>query len=374
MLVEGSLAWLRLHADVNWDLRRYTVPYVTAQGNRITFVPKDARSLRTIAIEPALNVCLQLGVHSYIAQQLKRFGNDIEDQSRNQKLARLGSTLPLGRSLSTIDLSQASDSVSIELVRYLVPWDWFCFLDDIRCKTGVVKGNHIYYEKFSSMGNGFTFALETLLFWALGSAASSLGGGTITSCYGDDIIIEDSCTLLMLEVLRFCGFTVNRDKSFTCGPFRESCGADWHSGYRVTPQYIRQVTLRCTDVYNLLNRIDPVFSIGTVRDYLLSNHRKKEPVLYGLENEDTSSCLFTSFDYVKGGNLLRWKSDWQTWVFRGWVFVPEVERVPSMLAYAAALKGARSSDARYQLRGRGKFRFRFLTPGITQGLPRMFLK
>jgi hypothetical protein len=373
MLVEGSPAWLQLHAEVDWEKRRYSVPYVTAESNRITFVPKDARSLRTIAIEPALNVCLQLGVHSYIASRLKEFGNDIEDQSRNQKLALRGSLMPLGDSVSTLDLSQASDSLSTELVKWLLPWDWFLFLDDIRCHTGVIKGEHVCYEKFSSMGNGFTFSLETLIFWSLCEAVRSLTGGAVSSCYGDDIIIEDNGALLLLEVLRFSGFKVNPEKSFVCGPFRESCGADWYCGLRVTPQYIRTVTLRCTDVYNFLNRLDPIFNHGLVRDYLLSCHREKEPVLYGLENEDTSSCLFASFDYVKGGGLLRWKSDWQRWTFSGWTFCPEVERVPSLLAYAAALKGSRSSESRYQLRGRGKFRIRCFTQGINPGLPRLFV-
>lgn len=371
MLVEGSVPWLRLHAVVDWAARTYQVPYTTATGNRITYVPKDARTLRTIAIEPALNVCLQLGVHSYMADRLKSFGNGIDDQTRNQMLARQGSLTPLGASLCTIDLSQASDSVSIELVRWLLPSDWFGLLDDLRCESGVVEGSPIVYEKFSSMGNGFTFALETLIFWALTQAVNSLTGGEVSSCYGDDIICEDKSALLLVEVLNWCGFQINLDKSYFVGPFRESCGADWHYGWRVTPHYVRTPVFRCTDVYSLLNRFDPVFQIGPLREYLLTCHREMEPVLFGLENEDTGSCLFTSFAYCKGGGRLRFHADWQTVTFKGWVFEPISERVPVWSAYAAALKGSQGTDSLYQLRGRGEFRLRNLTPGVPRDLARM---
>lgn len=373
MLVETSPQWLRLHADVNWETRTYTVPYATVESNKIAYVPKDARTLRTIAIEPSLNVCLQLGVHSYICDRLKRrCGIDLSSQSVNQNLARFGSDRGFGESLATLDLSSASDSLSIELVRWLLPSDWFSLLDDLRCKTGTIEGRTFRYEKFSSMGNGFTFALETLIFWALGDAVNSLCyGGSLVSVYGDDIILPDTSSALMTEALAFCGFKLNSEKSFVHGPFRESCGADWHSGCRVTPQYIRKAILRPTDVYSLLNRGDPVFDWAPVRDYLLSQHREKEPVLYGLENEDTSSCLFASFDYVKGGGLLNWRPDWQTWTFKTWVFEPESEKVPPLLGLAAALFGSQAKEHVYQLRGRGKFRLRSTTPGRTLDLPRI---
>lgn len=372
-LVEGSPYWLQLNAEPG-DAGWFTLPYNLATGNRFTFVPKDARTLRTIAIEPALNVCLQLGVHSHIAERLKSFGNDIENQSRNQKLARIGSIRPFGRSLATLDLSSASDTVSTELVRTLLPSDWFGLLDDFRCHSGDLQGALIHLEKFSSMGNGFTFALETLIFWAIAKAVSSYtGSGSHPSCYGDDIITADEDAAILTETLNWCGFVINHDKSYYLGSFRESCGADWHSGFRVTPQYVRKAVLRPTDVYLFLNRVDPCFNWVNVRDYLLSCHREKEPVLYGLECEDDSSCLFTSFDYVNGGGMLKWSPDWQSYTFKSWRFVPEVESVPPLVGLAAALLGSRSAvfkHAKYQLRGRGSFRLRSSTPGRQLDVPR----
>ena len=364
-LVEGSPYWLQLHAEIDWGELTWHVPYVAEMGNRFTFVPKDARTLRTIAIEPSLNVCLQLGVHSYMVHRLEEFGNGIRDQQRNQSLARFGSCNHLGSSVATLDLSQASDSNSIEFVRALLPSDWFGLLDDLRCHEGMFEGAPIVFEKFSSMGNGFTFALETLLYWALGMAVNSMTGGEILSVYGDDIIISDESSLLLTELLTWCGLVVNHDKSFYVGPFRESCGADWHEGSRVTPLYIRKASFRPTDVYLLLNRGSPDFNWALVREYLLAKHREKEPILFGLENEDASSCLFTSFDYLKGGaGRLTWHPEWQTWQYPVWKFFPEGETVPPLTGLAAALHGSQGKDARYQLRGRGKFRLVPSTPGV----------
>jgi hypothetical protein len=368
-LVEGSPAWLQLVAEVDWPSSTYTVPYIIAHNNKITFVPKDARTLRTIAIEPALNVCLQLGVHSYLQRRLEQFGFNILDQSRNQDLAKAGSLRSLGSTVATLDLSAASDTLSIELVRMLLPSDWFGLLDDLRCKSGVVDGTTLDYNKFSSMGNGFTFALETLIFASLCVAANSVSGGDSSSVYGDDIIIPDKSALLLTELLKFSGFDVNLSKSYYHGPFRESCGADWHSGLRVTPQYIRKHRLRCTDVYNFLNRVDPLFNWSMVRDYLLTEHSKKEPILFGLVNEDSASCLFSTFDYVRGAGLLKWNAYWQNWTYRCWAFKPASEKVPALTAYAAALKGSSGSDSRYQLRGLGEFRLVRCTPGVSRGIP-----
>jgi hypothetical protein len=307
-----------------------------------------------------------------LADRLEAFGNSILTQERNQNLAALASCRTIGSSFATIDLASASDTVSIELIRYLLPSAWFGYLDDIRSHSGTIEGDTFTGEKFSSMGNGYTFALETLVFWAISKACISLTSETEEkfSVFGDDIIVPDTAALLTTEVLQWSGFVINTDKSYFVGPFRESCGADWHSGLRVTPQYLRKHRLRCTDVYQLLNRGDPLFNWGTVRDYLLSEHRKKEPVLFGLENEDPSSCLFTTIDYLKGIRGLKWNPHWQNYTFKGWGFKPESEKVSPVVGLCSALFGARTKDARYSLRGRGSYRLVTMTPGITRGVPR----
>lgn len=375
MLVESSRRWLVLHMEADFSARTYSVPYITAAGNRISFVPKDARTLRTIAVEPSLNVCLQLGVHQYLADRLRVFGNPIDDQSFNQRLAKRGSERGFATDgLSTIDLSQASDSLSSELVRMLLPPVWFDYLCDLRCESGTLEGVDLQYSKFSSMGNGYTFALETLIFLSLAKACASLTDDGIASVYGDDIIVGTGCTALLIEALQFVGFTINSDKTFCVGPFRESCGADWHAGKRVTPQYLRTWKVRATDIYRLLNSLDPIFEPDRIRGYCLRKLSEVSEVLQGLEHEDTSTCLFTPLDKLKRSKHIVWHQAWRTWRFRGLVFRPAKESIPVQYAFSASLFGGGTIDSeRAPVRGIGNYTICYLTPGITQGLPRWSL-
>nr|URG15811.1 MAG: RNA dependent RNA polymerase [Leviviridae sp.] len=203
------------------------------KGNSLTFVPKDSKTLRPIAIEPHVNIFLQKGVGSYIRDRLRIKGINLNDQSVNADLARQGSRYG---QLATIDLSMASDTVSIEIVRELLPEPWFNLLDCLRSKHGLVEGKYHTYSKFSSMGNGFTFELESLIFWALSKAVCPEG---IVSVYGDDIILPSESYERLVPIFTFCGFKINATKSFHGSYFRESCGAHYFNGQVVTPPYIK---------------------------------------------------------------------------------------------------------------------------------------
>jgi hypothetical protein len=191
---------------------------------------------RTIAVEPLLNGFVQKGVDLFFRKRLKRVGIDLSDQSRNQELAREGSLKGEIDPFVTIDLSSASDSLSTEVCRYLLPPDWFDFLNQIRSRRYRLVGEEFTYHKFVSMGNGFCFPLETLIFASLCKTVydeASLRHDF--SVYGDDIIVRQSVAVRLLELLKVCGFRVNRKKTFLTGPFRESCGADWYEGKDVRP-------------------------------------------------------------------------------------------------------------------------------------------
>lgn len=206
---------------------------------RITTVPKNAKTDRVIGIEPELNMFLQKGFGRYIRKCLKRVGIDLDDQIPNQELARLGS---LTGELATLDLSAASDSISKELVRVLLPRPWYEALDLVRTEKVVLpSGSVIELEKFSCMGNGFTFELESLIFWALSAAVAETyagEGARHMRVYGDDIIVPTACSGALVELLEFVGFKTNVSKSFLKGPFRESCGKHYFNGVDVTPFYI----------------------------------------------------------------------------------------------------------------------------------------
>ena len=242
------------------------------EDDRITFVPKDARTERPIAVGASLNLFLQLGVKAELERRLKTVGVDLTDQSKNQKLALAGSKF-FGTAevtnlaqFSTIDLSSASDTVSYELVNLLLPSDWFAFLCDLRHESGMVDKQRIVYEKFSAMGNGFTFPLETLIFWAI-AKATALGLGhqfrsSDFAVYGDDIIVRLSVAEATVRNLEWAGFKVNSEKSFLSGPFKESCGKDYLHGIDVRPFYLKRLVKTYEDIYFVANSISHLCMSG----------------------------------------------------------------------------------------------------------------
>lgn len=226
--------------------------------NRVTFVPKTAKTSRSIAIEPALNLMLQLGVDGVIRRRLKRWNIDIDDQGPNQLLSRLGSKWGL---LSTIDLSSASDLISLRLCKELLPENWYHLLMKLRSPKGVMQdGTELIYEKMSSMGNGFTFALETAIFAACVYAALKIDGvslqfGKNSVVFGDDIIVPTECYSTTVEVLTLAGFSINHDKSFCTGFIRESCGTDWYDGSPIRPIFLVRRPKNIQELFIDLNRL-----------------------------------------------------------------------------------------------------------------------
>lgn len=204
--------------------------------NRVEFVPKNFKTHRTIACEPTGNISLQLAFDSYVKDRLKRkFRVDLSCQSSNQRLAKEGS---VSGEFATVDLSMASDTLSYNTVRWLLPDDWFAYVDDIRSSHFLDPESRHFcrYSKFASMGNGTTFVLETLIF----AAAVRAVGSRKYAVYGDDIVIESHLYASLTRLLSFLGFHVNEEKSFSTGPFRESCGGDYFNGKDVTPFYLRE--------------------------------------------------------------------------------------------------------------------------------------
>lgn len=210
------------------------------RGNRFTTVPKDGFKLRGICIEPSLNVFYQLGVGSHIRKRIKRkYFLDLKtDQFRHRKMARWGSSYG---GLATIDLTSASDLVSRLLVKALLPPLWYELLSSLRSPFTLVNGKWHRLEKFSSMGNGFTFELETLVFHSIcrvvckyhGFNPDELTQSDLLGQYGDDCVIPIEIANEVLAVFKWCGFQPNLKKTFIDGPFRESCGGDYHTGVDV---------------------------------------------------------------------------------------------------------------------------------------------
>jgi len=238
------------------------------QGSRISFAPKTAEISRMICVEPIVNMYLQLGLGSLIERRLNRFFFiDLAQQpARNRRLAMLGSETETD-SISTIDLKSASDSISLRLLGAFVPQEWQSAILECRSPVASAVGSEaVRLHMVSTMGNGFTFPLQTALFASIVVAALSLdypydqarkcwslnNPEGMWSVFGDDIIVKSSHYHRVVRLLELLGFEVNSNKSFSSGRFRESCGHDYYRGCNIRPVYVRRLKTD-QDVASLIN-------------------------------------------------------------------------------------------------------------------------
>lgn len=259
---------------------------VVEPGNRFSTVTKNFKTDRGICIEPSGNLSLQLAVGREIRRALYRVGIEIDGKHRrnaqwlHQQLARYGS---IQGDLATIDLKNASDMIAEYVVRLLLPKQWFDLLNALRSPETLVKGSWRRLSKFSSMGNGFTFELETLLFYAIAVEAAGWA-----KAYGDDLIVPTTKGAAVLESLRFFGFEPNVEKSYLSGPFRESCGGDFWSGRDTRPVYLKKIPDGPLEWIDLHNSIISMEAKSRVNHTLLADsleiEKAKELVIEQIPN------------------------------------------------------------------------------------------
>lgn len=239
--------------------------FVATPASRLFFVPKDSAISRTCCTEPLVNMFYQKAIGEVLEGLLRQIGISLSDQQqKNQAFAAHGS---LHSTFGTIDLVSASDSMAWEqlIVR--------CFRSNkqllgllrlARCEQTVLPdGSLLPLGMISSMGNGFTFPLQTLIFACAVMAVyeemgiplkgslpfSSLNFGV----FGDDIVVVAKAYDEVVTFLGHLGFEVNVGKSFNTGHFRESCGADWYRGRNVRGLYVRSLEAS-HDTYSAYNR------------------------------------------------------------------------------------------------------------------------
>lgn len=258
--------------------------YAIANESRATTVPKNDVIDRMIAVEPTGNMFLQQGLMEMMYRRMKHHGLDLESlPTQHKERARSAS---LDGSDATIDWSSASDCMSIDLLRWLLPPVWFECCDLVRSTHILIEDTRVELNMFSTMGNAVTFPLETLVFWTLAHACRLEIEGKLTcypewddlltcSVFGDDCIVPTPMALPFIRMMESVGFICNEEKSFYADEgFRESCGGDYLRGYDVRPAYIKQPhsnKLSALEpwLYIIANRILPKYiSCFGERDYV----------------------------------------------------------------------------------------------------------
>jgi len=254
----------RGHLDVLLDRVKFLEPG-EERPVKVTLVPKTLKSPRIIAIEPTCMQYAQQALSMRLSELLEAHfvpGNTRENlasgfvgfefQSPNRVMAQEGS---LAGELATLDLSEASDRVSMKHVvaltrRFAVLQQ--ALFDSRSTKASVPGVGVIPLAKFASMGSATCFPVEAMVFCTtvfLGiqdwlnrplTRKDILSYRGKVRVYGDDIIVPVESVHHVMRRLALYGFKVNAAKSFWNGKFRESCGGDYYDGIDVTPVRVRR--------------------------------------------------------------------------------------------------------------------------------------
>jgi hypothetical protein len=221
---------------------------------KLVTVPKTCSALRTITVEPCLNQFVQQGLNETLREHITkdpilRHSLTLDSQVPNQVLAREGS---LSGNWCTIDLSSASDRLSLQVVEQLFA-NRPRFLEALlasRTPNVNFDGNVITLKKYAGMGNATTFPVQSVVFALLAITAITESECYLTTekliraaksvrVFGDDIIIRTEHYQAVADWINSLGLKINQGKTFNKGFFRESCGLDAYKGYDVTPVYLR---------------------------------------------------------------------------------------------------------------------------------------
>nr|QIS88006.1 MAG: RNA-dependent RNA polymerase [Cooper virus] len=239
------------------------------ETTRLAMVPKSSFINRMIEVSQTWNVWLQLGYGREIESRLRRIGiylrpkDGFHTPTYHGRLAKRGS---LDGSVTTADFASASDRISLEVVKRLLKKSdpmWLYWLTQLRSTHFELEGVRYRHQIFSGMGNGFTFPLETLLFYCIARVVTHPQEGLV-SAFGDDVILPSTAFQAFVDISSAWGLKINVEKTYSStDPFRESCGYDYFKGHRVfknkCPEYrggseVGSI-LYITGMHNLLYRL-----------------------------------------------------------------------------------------------------------------------
>lgn len=199
-----------------------------------TCVPKSYKAFRGMMPDTLLGSFYTAGLGKILEERLRRAGLDIKRlQEKHRVLAKRASKR---RHLVTADLSSASDSITLQLLRFLLPSKWYQAITLGRARYVTYNGERILLSSIVTMGLGQTFPLQTLVFYSIISAIGELQGSPFfVSVYGDDLIYSRHLHRYVVEVFPKIHLILNEDKTYVSDCFRESCGGDYYRGVDVRP-------------------------------------------------------------------------------------------------------------------------------------------
>lgn len=281
--------------DITWDAgeRASSVQRLPIKSAKLTDVAKDARGARLISVEPVEHMWIQQGQARLIREWVEKHAFtkghlSFSDQTINASMAVEGSRT--GK-WATLDLKDASDRVSLDLVETIWParisnWlktsrtEYFTMpatrwidvvetqppvgwvkpeglgLDRSKCEFNAIDGKAMpktglyipvwKYKKFAPMGSAVCFPVMALTIWAIVTAElSRKHERTVRDfyIYGDDLIVDVDDVKDVRAALEACGLMLSDKKCFQGTKslrFREACGSDSFNGKPVRVHRIKK--------------------------------------------------------------------------------------------------------------------------------------
>jgi hypothetical protein len=258
--IEDSVAYQKYVNSSNVSNRSFVRGDAQDYLSKLSLVPKDSRGPRIISAEPLWTLQAQMSFFGFFSKSLERITRNrinFVDQSINGNIALESSKT---REYATLDLKDASDRVSLRLVRNVFrnfPFIRY-FLNNFRTThiyapyitedTDYTAGIHslpkgeFKLRKVAGMGSGLTFTIMSAITYliAVRAICKHTGLKPKNVCkdvyiYGDDLIVKTEYFDVVSESIQTFGLKVSSAKCFANGNFRESCGIDAFWGFNVTP-------------------------------------------------------------------------------------------------------------------------------------------
>lgn len=238
------------------SLKAGTYPATQEVPCRVLTVPKSQKAPRIIAKEPTAAMWCQQSLRDFLEtraqESILKHCVSFNDQEPNGFLALSSSATG---SHWTVDLSDASDRLTLWLVERLFRrnkpvLDALQSSRSIYCEVPLRKGVELLrMKKFAPQGSATTFPLQTIVYSILAISAVLYSRNMRPTnsnmsyvarqvrVFGDDSIVPADSGQQYVDLLTYCGFTVNTSKTYGTGKFRESCGVEAYDGADVTPAY-----------------------------------------------------------------------------------------------------------------------------------------